>query len=1400
MIKYYRNLFSLVFVLFCSTVFAYNDHFRITRITTEQKLSNNSISCIFKDSRGFIWIGTSNGLNRYDGYDFVVYKHNPNDSSSISDNFISSIFEDPEGKLWIGTQGTGLNKYDPVTETFTSYFHNSSDPNGLRSDFISPGHTMMLDSDSIMWIGTTEGINLYDFSTHKMTSFHSKYDYLFTGPSKSILSLYQASNGIIWIGTYSGLFSYNKKTDLLVKYDPTTKPAISNEIVTAISENKEGTELWIGTQNGLNVYNEKKNTFRQLFHVPGRNSISDNSITSIVRDGKGNFWIGTKGGGLNKYDPYTNHFISWTNDPLSKDRLSDKRVEYLFLDNQNILWVGFANAGLNLIDIGEREFKLIQHDPSDKNSLSYNTIRSIYEDKNGLLWIGTYGGGLNSYNRKKNIFRHYMENPSSKNGLSNNIITALVEDNSGNLWIGTQEGGLDKLNIATDKIHSVNISIPEFITDLYMDPKENLWIGINSGGIYILNTHTGKIRRFDSDTDPHRKLVSTTVNKILVDHKGNFWIGTWEGLDEIIMKPGKYEPDTIIHYVKKDSPHSINDDRILTVFEDHNYNIWIGTYAGGLNEFVGPDPGRDGKFRQYTEKDGLAGSTVYGILEDNNGGLWISTNNGLSKLDEKKGTFLNYDVSDGLQDNQFYWGASCKSRTGELIFGGINGLNIFNPDSLFISDKFPPLVITDLQIFNKSVPIGTQNEKSQVLKRSITYTKKIQLPRRDYAFSFEFAALVYNFQNKIKYKYRLENFDHNWIYTDASKRFAAYSHLRPGNYIFKLKSTNQDGVWNNKTTEIKVTILPAIWETFGAKLFYVVLILSLLYLFRSQILVRAKFRHDLSVERIEREKNEEYNNMKLRFFTNISHEFRTPLTLIVGPLENLLSKESLPQRIRNQLVIIQNSSKRMLRLINQLMDFRKAETGNLKLVVSRGDIILFIREVFSIFQDRARNHNVKYKLEVPADSNPIVLFDENFLETIIYNLLSNAFKFTPDGGEVRLVCRFQDKNHTEIIQDGEPFYVKIDVSDTGTGIPRDRIENIFKRFYQIEKSDAPTRGTGIGLALCKDLVELHHGTIEVVSEENERTVFTLLLPVHPDLYSEKEITEKKQIARSIFLDQADETPDDKYAAVPGSKETSEFMENAQHLVNAPKILLVDDDYEVIKYLESLLFTKYRIITATNGEKGLQLAGEENPDLIISDIMMPGVSGLDLCNSIKSDFATSHIPVILLTALSDIEDKIAGLGHGADDYISKPFHPEHLRVRISKLIEQRRQLKMSFQKNLKIIPDEYKMESIDEKFLDKILEVIKDNIANTELSVEFLSEKIGISKTHLYRKIKALTGLSTNELIRKHRLRVALVLMESKKGSISEIMYNVGFTSASYFAKCFREEFGYAPSDLGNGKD
>ncbi|MBE0538542.1 MAG: response regulator, partial [Ignavibacterium sp.] len=992
-----------------------------------------------------------------------------------------------------------------------------------------------------------------------------------------------------------------------------------------------------------------------------------------------------------------------------------------------IVWIGTELNGLDRLDMESGVFKNYLHNPNDKYSLASNGISDIKEDRDGNLWIVTDGTGFCKFERKSNRFIRYQNNPHNSSSLPNDQVSVLIEEKYGDLLIGTFGSGL-----------------------LKFDKKKNTFARI----IY--------------NPDEPDDMTATGVYMLNEDNNGNIWIGTYSnGLFVYNIKSGKSK----WYYNIPGKAESLSDNIVSSITFSRDGSIWIGT-SNGLNKF---DIASE-KFERITESDGLPNNTIYGLLEDKNGNLWISTSKGLSMYNPKSKSFRNYSRADGLQSEEFNQWACCKGKT-HLYFGGINGFNVFNPDELTDSEYKPPLIFTDLLLFNKRVPVGFDKKLNRaVMNKSIDDLEKLDLLYEDNVLSFEFVAIDFESPNQIVYAYKMMGFENQWIYTNSDKRFATYTNLDPGEYTFIVKNTNSDGMWNEPGRSIAIIIHPPWWKTGWAYSAYGLVALVLLYSVRRYDLKRQRLKHQLELEHEHAEKLEEVDRIKSRFFANISHEFRTPLTLILGPAEQILSFNP-SEVIKKNIIMIKKNAHNMLNLINQLLDLSKIDSGRLLLKASKHNIVPFLKGMVMSFESLANIKSIKLRLDIKTEE-VMVYFDREKIETILKNLLSNAFKFTPDGNEI-----------TVSILEINNSSIEIKIRDTGIGIAEKHLTKIFDRFYQV--NDAHTReheGTGIGLSLVKELVELHYGTVSVDSKIGEWTEFKITLPLGSKHLSSDEIidADDQLFIEKVLIDK------------------SEFVKAADHktrLENLPTdkniILIVEDNNDVRNFIMDSLGDNYHFEEAENGDEGIKKAEAIIPDLIISDIMMPKMDGYDMTRLLKTDQKTSHIPIILLTAKSEPENKLEGLETGADDYLTKPFDSRELHIRIDNLIKLRKKLQEIYgPDNLTPLPiAKLKLKRIDIQFMERILKVIHEHISEEEFSIESIGNEIGMSRSQMFRKIKALTGKSCSVYLRSVRLAKAKNMLQNHEANISEIAYSVGFGSPSYFAHCFKEEYGYAPSEI-----
>ena len=1364
-----------LFILFISAITPQKNEIKFEHLSLEQGLSNKAVFSIIQDKRGFMWFATFNGLNKFDGYTFTVYKSEPHDLKSLSDNKVSSIIEDQTGMIWIGTYIGGLNKFDPEKECFTRYNHDPNDPNSISENGII---TLYEDKAGVLWIGTYTALNKFEPETETFTNYkHHPNDSKSLGENE-VLAIYEDRLGVLWVGTNGGglnKFDRNKDTFIHYKHDPNNSNSLGSDRVHSIHEDQWG-NLWIGTNGGgLNKFDQEKEIFtRYINNQNNTNSISSNFVGDIYEDRSGILWIGTNDGGLNKYDRERNNFAHYKHDSNDAQSLSDNRVLSFCEDNSGVIWIG-TNDGLNKIVKRKEYFIHYKNIPGDPNSLSNNSVYSICEDQFGQIWIGTFGGGLNLFNRISETFIHFKHNPRDPTSLSNNRVLSVYQDRTGILWVGTLGGGLNKFDRDKKSFthYRYNYNDPNSISEdevltIYEDKEGTLWIGTDQQGLNKFDREKEIFIRYKNNPSNPNSLSCNDVIPIYEDHTGVLWIGT----DRKGLNKFDRETETFTHYkYNPNNPKSLSYNSVGPIYEDDTGVLWIGTYGGGLNKFNRDMEG----FQHYDEKDGLADNVIYGILQDGNRNLWLSTNKGLSKFNLDTEKIKNYNITDGLQDNEFNQGAYLKSKSGEFYFGGINGFNVFHPDSIHDNLHMPQIVITDFQLFNKSVPVGFDKATNRtILNKSITDTKKIELRYVDNTFSFEFAALDYTNPIKNKYAYKMEGLDDKWIYTNASRRFATYTNLVPGEYTFRVKGSNNDGIWNEEGTSISIIIFPPWWKTTWAYMLYVTLTIGFLYYLWKLKMRRIRIKHDYEMSKFEAKKLHEVDEMKSTFFANISHEFRTPLTLILGPVKEFINNEKDTKK-KEELSIIYKSADRLNGLVNQLLDLSTLEAGKMKLETTSEDVIPLLKGLVLSFASLAERKKIQLNFNSNLSELEVYL-DRDKIEKIMSNLLSNAFKFTPEGGTINV-----DVNKSEL-------NVEIIIYDNGIGISEDRLGNIFNRFYQVDGSrNREHEGTGIGLALTKELVELHKGTIEVVSGEGKGTTFTIKLPLGKDHLKPGEVCEEKKEKEKIISPDSDLIPDEEKQ---GEKIDIAIYTDKEK----PLLLIVEDNADVRNYIKGYLGKEYRLLEAKDGEDGLNKAFEHIPDLIVSDVMMPKLDGFQFCENIKTDERTSHIPLILLTAKASGQDKIEGLETGADDYIMKPFDAKELKVRVKNLIDQRKKIIYHYKSQGSFEISNLNITSKDKKFITKAIEIINNHISDENFDVNTFAKEIGLSRVQLHRKLVALIGHSPGDVIRLVRLTKAAKLIQSKFGNISEIALEVGFNNPANFAKAFRIQFGTSPSE------
>lgn len=1352
--------------------------YRFARLDISNGLSHNQVNCILKDKKGFMWFGTMSGLNRYDGYTIRTFKHDLRDSSSISDNYISNLFEGPFGGIWVNTR-EGFNIYDSGTASFTRDIGATLKKLSLPDALITE---IMEDSKGNYWFAhASSGLYRYSPATGTTISFRPREGDNSSLSTASIAAIEEDKHGDLWVLHTNGIleqlngesFEVIYRNNILTgKTGEYTSRGISNPCLFIDAED----DLWIyfdSTAGGVYYFNRRQKVFSHFSSSPGRARLNNDIVTGIVQDRKGLIWIGTDHGGINLIDKRTftvRHILYNEDDEKS---LSQNSIYSLYKDDAGIIWAGTYKKGINYYHEGIIKFRHYQHQRSNPESLPYNDINAFVEDEKGNLWIGTNGGGLLYFDREKNSFRRFLHDPSDPGSLSNDVIVCLCLDHQGKLWIGTYYGGLNCYEGGRFTHYKHDPERPESLSDnrvweIIEDSDNDLWIGTLNGGLNLFDREGNTFSHYKSDDT--NSVTSNYIADLTEDAEGNLWVGTSHGINVLDPASGRFS-----YYLHEAGvPGSLSNNNVVTVMEDSRGLVWVGTREG-LNLL---DKQRN-RFRVFRKEDGLADNTVLGILEAENGDLWISTTNGISRLtvsassgtDSLEFRFKNFDEADGLQGKAFNENAELKTRNGELIFGGANGFNIIDPGEIHFNKSTFPVVLTELQLFNRQVDVGDTINDRVMLTRSITETKSITFRHSEDVISLEFAALSFFHPEKIRYAYILEGFNDHWLTTDALQRKVTYTNLDPGEYLLRIKASNNEGVWSRDELLLRIRVRPPFWETPLAFLIYVLLIIAILLLARRFILERERIKFRLVQERTEARRMHELDMMKIRFLTNISHEFRTPISLILSPVEKLV-KQTGSVGDKNHLLMIQRNARRLLNLVNQLLDFRKIEVQELQLNLAENNIVQFVREITWSFSDVSETKNVA--LSFYSEMLDLhTAFDADKLEKILFNLLSNAFKFTPGGGAIQVKLGLQPA------EDGREQQLKIQVIDNGIGIPADKQEKVFERFFQNEiPVSMLNQGSGIGLSIAREFVQLHKGSLHLSSHPGKGSCFTVLLPLEK---SGPLIFTKNRDGQGTGL------------LVSGRKRRPGINQSGAHERKKNQVLLVEDNEDFRFYLKDGLKDDFVILEAGNGREGWEMAMEHIPDIIVSDIMMPEMNGMDLCRKIRTDLRTSHIPVILLTALAEEEQLLEGLETGADDYVTKPFSFDVLFLRIKNLVAQRELVRKSFQKHMEIRPSEVNVTPLDERLIQKAIALVEENMGNTDFSVEDLSGKLNMSRVALYKKLLSLTGKSPIEFIRVIRLKRAAQLLGKSQLTVSEIAYQVGFNNPKYFTQYFKKEFKVPPS-------
>ena len=1330
--------------------------FYFSSLKLEEGLSQLSVINIHQDYKGFMWFATRNGLNRFDGTSFTVYKHSNKDSMSLSNNYVTSLAEDIRGYLWIGTTG-GLNRLDLKTDRMIAY-------NGLSSFSGSPVDgawisDVYVDSRQRLWVAMSKGLYQYNYEEDifQPVSLEGELDRTY------IMRIKEDRKGNLLVGTLNkGLYICDAELNLVDHYlKDNTTGSLTDNLVSAIYEDSTG-QLWIGTrESGLNKIDRDTHT---VACYTTENSTLGNNYIRTIEEYNGYVIVGTFNG-LTLIDLKDNSFQKYNDFDTRKGGLSHFSIYSTYVDNANTIWIGTYAGGVNYSNPLNSRF--IFHGLKNEQEQFPGVCGAMaYQPETNILWIASEGRGLLAYDIDKDSFSHYLlDNHSDLLGDRNIIKSLYIEGNT--IWCGTQKGTVYRFDTRTKKFslfHTFDKILSVYTIDRCSDGA--LWMG---------TTDNNGIVRFlpDERMAPKDTIFGhfPSLRSFLEIRNGVYLVGMHVGglglYDSNIRKVERYN-------TRQTGSRHLYDNHVTSIIRDMEGRIWVGTYGGGLCLF----DEEKGITDWLTTEDGLSDDNINSVIAGDDGKIWLSTSKGISSFDPDTRSFTNYSSQSEIPVNEFSIKGGIRLPDGRICFSGDNGFISFYPDKLEKNSFVPPVSFTSLTVNNKLI---TPDDQSGILGEVVDYTSGIKLKYNQNNFSIGYTALNYLYPNQNQYAYKLEGYDKDWNEVGTRKE-AFYTNIRPGEYIFRVRASNNDGVWNEEGRSVPVHILTPLWQTWYAYLFYLLISGILIYTIYYYLHMKRKLEHDLIEKQKEQQRQEEFHQSRIRMFTNFSHELRTPLTLILSPLEEVLQRVDMASSLKDVLRLVYANSQRLLLLVNQLMDLRKNQSGNLRLRVSRNDLYLFTQEIYIAFNQIAVKEHIRFNFE-SALSGIEAWFDRALLEKVVFNLLSNAFKHTSPGESVTV--RLESFTQAELneyypgrVEAGlsvSSRYACLSIEDTGKGISDIDKDHIFAPFYQsADEQELNTTGTGIGLSLVLSVVKLHKGIVWVKDNTPKGAIFRVLLPIDKDTYEEEQIAEEE----TESLPEQEELPDI----------------SVSDLRKRYTVLLAEDNDEVRRYIRERLERHFDVLEADNGEDAFGKITEVMPDLVVSDIMMPKMDGLQLCSLVKQDLRTGHIPVIIITAKSMVMHIKEGFQSGADDYIVKPFNMEILISRICNLLSSRERLKELYGKKFSLESLGIETTSADEIFMQKFFGVIEQNISNPEFNIEMLCNGIGMGRANLYRKLKAITNLSPIDLIRNKRMEVAAKMFLETEMNVSEVAVSVGFNSHAYFATCFKNVYGISPTE------
>ncbi|GAB2471273.1 hybrid sensor histidine kinase/response regulator [Hymenobacter qilianensis] len=1362
----------------------------------DQGLSHSDGMAVTQDRAGFIWVGTNRGLDRYDGYSLKQYSLPVNPRNGISGNRIKVVYVGVDGRLWVGTERAGLSLYDAAHDTFFSFDerHVPAAYQALAQQ-LAQSDVSALASDSLgrLWVGTiNEGVFLLTFDRQGRVRQLQQLPPRVNGRASlsRVTGLAVDPEGKVWVGTLDAGLQVIRATEAAL---PVQSTPLAATPIRALHLDRRG-DLWLGTDHQvLWVGAANRRTMRELAAHPLPQQFP--ILQSIFLDSMGQLWVGTTYGlyvwqagvvtaGTPPLRPTApTLFLPQDDESFS---INSERIHQIFEDRNQIIWLCASAGGLNKVDLRQKPFGLIRQRLTGRLALSNNYINAIYKDEaRNTLWFGSRNG-VTSYDLAQHTYRHYLNQlESSPRGVD---VSAVFQARNGMLWFGTradglvtlsQLGGREQLTTYTQLADGTDLSA-ESIERIVQDRDGTIWAATFTTGLHRFSAtgqHLGSYRTDNS------ALPSDQFTFLLFDPQRDvMWASTRDaGLLKLRVRGDSLQVLAQYQYGPK-RPNSLRVNYVWPLLLDERGALWIGTIGGGLHQLRTDAQGRE--TMHYYDQE-LPESDVESILADDAGNLWLG-GTGLYRFTPSTGQYLRYDVADGLQSNAFKIGAATRAQDGTLYFGGINGINYFQPQEIQANPSPPVVQLTGLRVSNKPVAVGDTLNDRVLLQQALSVPQTITIRAAENDFAVEFVALNYANPQKNRYAYQLVGYNQDWVHPAPGQRTASFANLPAGTYTLQIKATNGEGVWSKRYATMRFEVLSPWWRTWWAYALYGLVVLGFVALYRRFEMSQQQLQNKLRLEQFQAEKEKELTDLKLGFFTNVSHELRTPLTLILGPMEEIISSPGPVADLRPKVQLMQKQARKLLDLVNQLLDFRKVETGNVPLRASYGDAVRFLADLFSIFQLKAQERAVDYVLDVPAD--PIMLyFDRSKLEIILTNLLANAFKYTPDQGRVELSATIVGNPGGEAVcSQGQLTgnYLKISVTDTGVGIKATELDLIFDPYYQASHtSTLRMTGTGIGLSLAKQFAERHGGQLLVASREGAGTTFELRLPFGRQHLRTEDMQEEDGVAHEEELPVAALLEND-HPRLPGVEVPA----------GPPQLLIVEDNEEVRQYLHQLFEAEYEVLTAEDGIEGWEKALSHLPHFIISDVMMPRSDGLEMCQKIKQHPKTAHIPVLLLTARTAETHQLEGLGMGADDYVSKPFNPTLLQAKVTTLLRNRRKLHEYYQRQILLEPTEIVVADADRQFLENAMSVVEKHLEDAEFSVQVLVREVGMSQSVFYRRIKSITGQTAVEFIRDVRMKRAAQLLAQTPMRVSEVAFQVGIEDAKYFRKAFQKIYMLSPSE------